>query len=169
MLLPFLFSALIVAADQAVKWWIVSSLQPEEVRTLIPGVLSLTRIRNTGAAFSLLRDHTWLLAVISAIFAVLVVVLLVKRYFTHPLAVWSLAAVLGGAVGNLIDRIRLGYVVDMFLPEFIDFAVFNVADIFITCGGILFCVWLLLSYSQSRRNSASAATEPPEDKHDGTD
>lgn len=165
MLLPFVFAALIVAADQLFKWWIVAVLPLGGVSPLIPGVISLTHVRNTGAAFSLLEQHTWLLTAISAVFALLIAVLLAIRYFRHPVAVWSVAAVLGGAIGNLIDRVRYSYVVDMFMTEFMDFAVFNIADIFITCGGLLFCGWLIWDYYREWKKAREAPAPPEEDDH----
>ena len=93
MILPFIFSLLIVIADQAVKWWISTSFALGEIRAMIPGLMSLTHVRNTGAAFSLLREHTWLLTLISAVFAVFLIIVLAKRYFEHPVAVWSLSLI----------------------------------------------------------------------------
>lgn len=147
-MLPFIFSAVIVVLDQIVKYLIKTNFALHEVRPLVNGVLSLTYERNTGAAFSLLREHTWLLTAVSAIFAIIIIWFMLKKYIKHPLGVWSLAAVLGGAVGNLIDRIAYGFVIDMFKTEFINFAIFNIADVFITCGGILLCVYLLFFYKK---------------------
>ena len=73
----------------------------------------------------------------------LLFVALKKKWVTHPLGLWALATISGGAVGNLIDRVRLGYVVDMMEVEFIRFPVFNVADCFVVCGAILLVVYVL--------------------------
>lgn len=153
-MLPFILSAAVVILDQLVKYLIKTNFALHEVRTLVDGVLSLTHERNTGAAFSLLREHTWLLTTVSAIFAVIIIWFMLKKYVRHPLGMWSLAAVLGGAVGNLIDRIAYGYVIDMFKTEFINFAIFNVADIFITCGGICLCVYLLFFYKKDHTGTS---------------
>lgn len=91
--------------------------------------MDISYVQNTGAAFSLFQEHTWVLAVVSLVVAVLLILALIKKIFTRPWGVISLAVVLAGAVGNLIDRVFLGFVTDMFQTTFMNFAVFNVADI----------------------------------------
>ena len=138
-MLYLLIAAACCAADQLFKFWVVRHIPLEGYVELIPGVVGLTHIRNTGMAFSLLSEHTWILAVVSGAVAVLLAWLLWKGKFTG----WEklgLALVLGGDLGNLIDRALLGYVVDMIEVDFMRFPVFNVADCFISCG----CVLLML-------------------------
>ena len=141
-----LFVAALIAIDQLVKFWVRANIPLGADVSFLPHILQLTYVQNTGAAFSLLREHTWILTVISAIASVLLVLLLVKRIFPHPVSMLALSAVLAGAVGNLIDRLFLGYVTDMFQTLFMNFAVFNVADACIVCGGIAFCVYFLFFY-----------------------
>ena len=110
----------------------------------IPGLLSLTYVRNTGAAFSSFEGQQWLFALIFAVFTVAIVYEYVKKSMPFTtLERWLIAAIYAGGLGNMIDRVRLGYVVDMIETTFMEFPVFNVADIFITCGCILMMVHLI--------------------------
>lgn len=135
------FSALIVVADQLTKHFIVATIPLGGVKEAIPWLFQLTYIQNTGMAFSLLRGGRWFFLIVT-VFALILMVLAVKRkWITHPTGLWALAAIAGGAIGNLIDRVRLGYVVDMIEVTFMDFAVFNVADCFVVCGAILLVIY----------------------------
>ena len=136
-----LFAAGIVAADQITKYLTVANIALYEDVPFIPGLLQLTYVQNTGAAFSSFEGQQWLFAVIFAVFTVAVIWEFRKNSmgFT-PLERWCIVAIYGGGLGNMIDRIRLGYVVDMIETKFIRFPVFNVADCFITCGCIALIV-----------------------------
>ena len=125
-----------VAADQAVKFLVVNTMSPGESEPLLPPLLQLTRVHNYGAAWSSFSGARWLLIALTAAGMCAIAWLLVK-IVRHPLGQWSLAIILGGGIGNLIDRVRLGYVVDMLDTMFMDFPVFNVADIGITVGVVL--------------------------------
>ena len=140
-----LFAGLIAAADQFTKYLVVQNIGLYEEVPLQPGVLGLTHVRNQGAAFSSFEGMQWLFALIFAAFTLA----LLYEYFKKPLPLakterWCLAAIYGGGLGNMIDRVRLGYVVDMLETEFMEFPVFNVADCFITCGCILLMAHLFL-------------------------
>lgn len=151
---------LCVAADQAMKLWTVANLGLHESAPLIPGVVELYYIRNTGGGFSILTGQTWFLAVMTVVLMLIIAGLIVKKVFTHPMAVWSLVLVLGGGIGNLIDRVRLGYVVDMFNLQFMKYPVFNIADIFVVCGAILFSVYYLLLHDKvTKKAEPSGETE----------
>lgn len=141
---------LCVAADQGVKAYVVSRLALYESAPLLPGVVELYYIRNTGGGFSILTDHTWLLTAVTAVLMAGIAALLVKKVFRHPLAMWTLTAILGGGLGNLIDRVRLGYVVDMFNLQFMSYPVFNVADILVVCGTIGFAAYYLLLHDKAQ-------------------
>ena len=139
-----LFAAIIVAADQWTKWLVLEHIPLFQQVKAIPGLFHLTYRQNTGAAFSSFEGMRWLFV---GIFVVVTVALLYE-YFKKPMPFtgferWCLAAIYGGALGNVIDRIRLGYVVDMICVDFINFPVFNVADCFITCGCIALMVHVL--------------------------
>lgn len=141
-------AALGVALDQLVKAFIRAKLAIGETMPLLPGILRLTHAENSGAAFSMLSGGwaRWLLAALSAVFVVAGAVALLKKWLPHRMGLWSLAAVVSGAAGNLIDRVLAGTVTDMFQTEFMNFAVFNVADVFVVCGGIVLCLYTLLHW-----------------------
>ena len=120
-----ILAAVLVALDQLVKYLVVQNIPLGEHVPFLPCILDLTYVQNTGAAFSLFSDHTWILALISA-----------------------LALLLAGAVGNLIDRALQGYVVDMFHVLFMEFAVFNVADICVVVGGFAAVIYYLFFYEK---------------------
>ncbi|MCL2153569.1 MAG: signal peptidase II [Oscillospiraceae bacterium] len=149
-MLCFVFAALVVALDQFFKHWVIRALELHGQMDFIPGIIELTHVQNDGAAFSILSNQRWLLAGIS-FFAAAVLIFVLFRYTEGFLGTLGLSAVLGGTVGNLIDRVFQGYVVDMFNPLFIDFAVFNIADIFLTLGFITFCVNFIISSAKSRK------------------
>lgn len=136
-----LFAALIVAVDQITKALVVQWIPLHGHAELIPGLVGLTYVKNDGAAFSMLEGQQWLFALIFLLFlAALIWEFSGKRLpFTNSER-WAIVAVFAGGLGNMIDRIRLGYVVDMIATEFISFPVFNVADCFITCG----CIYLMI-------------------------
>ena len=141
-------AAAIVALDQWVKYWVVSTLALGERADLIPDFLDLRRVHNYGAAWSSFSGARWLLVIVTAA-GMAVLVWLLVRVVRHPLGVWGLTAVIGGGVGNLIDRVRLGYVVDMLDCAFIDFPVFNVADCFVVCGTIAAAIYYLWIYPRA--------------------
>ena len=146
-----------IAADQAVKLYVVSHLALHESAPLLPGVVELLYIQNTGGGFSILAGHTWLLTILTAALMAGVAALMVKRVFPHPLAMWSMATILGGGLGNLIDRVRLGYVVDMFNFQFMDYPVFNVADILVVCGTVCFAAYYLFLYDKPSKKGGEEA------------
>ena len=133
-------AALVVIADQLVKALARALTGPV---TLIPGLIGLRYSENTGMAFSLFNQHTWLLTLLSAAL-ILAGWLLLRRYRLGRLSRTAAMLMLGGAVGNLIDRLFVGYVVDMFELLLFRFAIFNVADMALTVGSALLAVTLLL-------------------------
>ena len=139
-----ILSAALVVLDQIVKYLVRANIPLGGSVPFIPYLLDLTYVQNTGAAFSMLRSHTWLLTLTSAVVVLAMCALLVKGFFKNRLGLFSAALVLAGGMGNLIDRAVLGYVTDMFKTTFMEFAVFNVADCCITVGvPLLFLyVWL---------------------------
>ena len=140
-----LFAAGIVAADQFTKYLTVANLALGERAPFIPGLLRFTYIRNTGAAFSSFEGQQWLFALIFVVFTCLVIWEYRKKSMPFSsFERWCIAAIYGGGLGNMIDRVRLGYVVDMIETEFMEFPVFNVADCFITCGCIAMMASLIL-------------------------
>ena len=148
-MLSFVFAALVALLDQLFKRWVTIKLvNIGDTMELIPGVLRLTHWRNTGIALGMFDDFDniqWPL-VGATLLCVAILVFILLRYNEGFWGTLGLSAVLGGAVGNLIDRIfRGGGVVDMFQLQFVNFAIFNIADIFITLGAITFIVFFIIS------------------------
>lgn len=135
---------LIAAVDQLIKYAVLhSSLAAGESITLIPHVLQLRYVQNTGAAFSLLADHTALLSVVTAAVIVGGVFLILSGRVRSRFLSVVISAVLAGGLGNLIDRVFRGFVVDYIEVLFVDFAVFNFADCFVTVGEFLLIAYIL--------------------------
>lgn len=140
----FLISALLVGLDQWSKYLTVQNISLGETKEFIPGFLSLTHLRNTGAAWSLLEGKMIFFYVITVIVSVVIIYLLIKNY---KKSIWysvGLSFVLAGAIGNFIDRVRLGYVVDMLQTDFMNFPIFNVADSTLVVGVICIFIYLIL-------------------------
>ena len=132
-----IFAAVTVGLDQITKYLTVANIPLAGHKDFIPGFLGFTYYQNDGAAWSMLEGQQWLFAIIFVLFTVGVVWEYKKKYFPFTtFERWCIAAIYAGGLGNMIDRVRLGYVVDMIQTEFMDFPIFNVADSFITCGCI---------------------------------
>ena len=142
-LLLTLFMLCVVAADQGTKALTRAFIACGERLSLIDGVVGLTYVRDSGAAFSMLGGGRWFFLALLVVFFAVVAVLIRRKVITAPFALWCLAAIGGGALGNAIDRAVSGEVTDMIEPLFVNFAIFNVADIFITCGAIALIVFEL--------------------------
>lgn len=136
---------LILIADQGLKYWVTVNIALDTGHvTLIPGVLELTNIHNNGAAFSMLEHAPhWIFILFTLVFAAIAVFCLRRNVVHGKVGRWSVVLVLAGAVGNCIDRILSGYVVDMFNFLFVRFAVFNLADVFIVVAGITLCLHVI--------------------------
>lgn len=143
-LLLAVIAAAAVALDQFVKYLTVLHIPLGGEVPLLPGVVHLTYVQNTGAAFSMLEGKIGFFYIVTAAFLALVILCVWKKWLKSKGSLISLAAITGGAIGNLIDRMVQGFVVDMIEVEFMQFAVFNVADCFITCGAValVICVFL---------------------------
>ena len=144
----FVLAAVLVVLDQLVKYLVSTYIAVGGSVPFLPYIMDLTYVQNTGCAFSLLEEHTWLLTLVSAVMSVVLGVALAKGLFKHPLGKIALSLVLAGAVGNLIDRAVHGYVIDMFRTLFMEFAVFNVADICVVVGGIAAAAYYLFLYDK---------------------
>ena len=142
-----LFAALL-GADQLIKYWTVEHLALGESAAFLPGIVRLTRVHNYGAAWSSFSGQTTALAVVTVLLMAAVAYLLVRRIVRHPLGVIAGVMILAGGVGNLIDRLFRGYVVDMFDLEFMSYPIFNLADIFVVIGVLLGAVYYLWFYDK---------------------
>ena len=146
-----LFMAAIVTLDQWTKALVRAHIPYGTGVRLLPGVVQLTHVENVGAAFSMLGGARWFFLALVVVFFVGVAILIRRKLITAPAELWALAAIGGGALGNAIDRAVSGAVTDMIEPLFMQFAVFNVADIFITCGAIFLVVYVLIFDKSSRK------------------
>lgn len=143
-----IIAAIILIGDQWLKYWVTVNITLSTGEAaLIPGVVKLVNIHNNGAAFGLLGDAAyarWLFLGVAALFIIVIIVVLAKHMFKSRFANWCAVLALAGAVGNCIDRALYGYVVDMFKVEFMNFAVFNVADVFLVVACLAFIIYLIV-------------------------
>ena len=146
-----------IIVDQLIKYWAVTELAPIGNINIIKGFFHLTYVENSGAAFSMLEGKQTFFIIITFAAFFLFYYIYKTGIVSGKLANWAGTFVAGGAIGNFIDRLRLGYVIDMFNFELIDFPVFNFADICITVGGALFVLIIWLDYLTERREKKAAA------------
>ena len=128
---------LLIVLDQLVKWAIVSNIKLGEVKGFIPSIMNLTYLQNTGAAFSILENQQWLFTIITLLVIGGAIWYLIKNIKGSFWLISGLTLIIAGGLGNFIDRLRQGFVVDMFQVDFINFAVFNVADTYLTFGVLI--------------------------------
>ena len=159
-----LIAAALVALDQLVKYLVMTNIPPGEHVPFIPHVLDLTYVTNTGAAFSLFSEHTWILALVSLVMSAVLAVAVWKGLFKHPFGRLSLTLLLAGAFGNFIDRAFRGFVVDMFNVLFMRFAVFNVADICVVVGGIVAGLYYLFWMDKLEGRGEESHDDPEADR-----
>ncbi len=159
-----------VVLDQVTKALVVSHMTLHQELPFLPGFMRFYYTQNKGAAFSILSDHPWVFLVFSAVAMAVIVYLLYRFRGRHPLLTVSLAMILGGGIGNMIDRVVNGYVVDFLDFQFVKFAVFNVADIFVTCGSVALGIYLIVIEPRvEKRLRDKEKTEQKESPHDGND
>ena len=152
--------AAIVAADQAVKQWAVRVLGPGGSMGLIPGVFHLTYAENRGAAFSILEGKLGFFVAVTVTMVALLLYMTAKGYIRGRFGRLAAAFIVGGALGNLADRLCRGYVVDLFDFRLIHFAIFNVADIFITIGGAMLAVYFIFLEGKNLGESGNGNQKP---------
>ena len=157
---------LILAADRVTKLLVEQFIPLGDRMPLIPKVISLTHVENTGAAFGVFSDRQWIFMVVSVIAMAAVIWVLIRYYRRHTLLTVALSSILAGGLGNMFDRVfnnnaaGKGYVVDFLDFDFVNFAVFNVADIFITVGAVLLAVYVIFFEGRvEKRLAAQAALE----------
>ena len=157
--------ALMIIADQLTKLLAVKYLMPIDTQPLWEGVLHLTYVENRGAAFGMMDEHRWIFMVLSVVGIVAVFVYLWKFRPPSRLACVALSFIIGGGIGNMIDRVRLGYVID-----FIDFYpfpnvwmwVFNGADSFVCVGAGMLMLYLVIDLVREIKTSKAQSAEKGE-------
>ena len=146
LILQLLAVTALVSLDQLSKLWAIKSLQPVGKIAIIEDVFNLRYVENTGAAFSMLQGKTLILIAVPIIASIGMIYLLCSKTVKSKIGSWGITLILAGALGNLVDRIFRGAVVDMFDFTLINFPVFNVADICVTIGAVLFFIYAIFFY-----------------------
>ena len=152
--------ALLAAAGLALDQWLEAYVTAKI--PLGPGLVELRTVHNYGAAWSSFSGQRWLLVAVTCCIVAAVAVLLARRVVRHPLGVAACTMIISGGIGNIVDRVRLGYVVDMFNLLFMEYPVFNVADIFVVCGTLLGAVYYLWFYDKyDKKDKAHGESDAP--------
>ena len=161
--MPLYIAAILVmiVVDQAVKHWAFTVLQPQHTIPLIENIFHLTYIENRGAAFSMFAsfDSRWIFVALAAVITLAICYALSKKLMQTAMGSWSLVLIAAGAVGNAVDRVARGFVVDMFDFRLIHFPVFNVADIFICVGGVLFVIYFMFQHKDKPNDKNEAVND----------
>ena len=153
-------SAFLVAVDQLLKVWALQTLAGGPSILVIPGLLQFTYVENRGAAFGIFQGRVGLLSLFTLAVIVVALILLIRGRLRHPLLMWSVGLIIAGGVGNLIDRIRTGVVVDYLNCLFINFPVFNFADVCICVGVGLLVLSLLLDMRREQKAKQQKGSAP---------
>jgi signal peptidase II len=147
-----LASLVLITLDQFSKYWIVNNINLNTIRSFIPGILSLTYLRNYGAAFSILQNQQWFFSLITFIIMGAALYYFVKNINGNFWLLLGLILVISGGLGNFIDRVRLGYVVDMIHLDFMNFAIFNLADSYLSVGVVVLFITLWIEEKNASNN-----------------
>lgn len=146
----------LVALDQIIKLLVLNYLQPIGSFPLIDGFIQLSYVQNKGAAFGSFSDKTELLAIFTLVVIIVGILALMFKKIKFGVEYVCVVFLISGGIGNLIDRIYRGFVIDYIEPLFIDFAVFNFADILVTCSAIVLIVWMIYDiYRDSKKEKDS--------------
>lgn len=157
-MLWLIIAILITAADQTVKYIVSALSEVGDTLFSVGGLFSITHVHNTGAAFSIMSGKMSVLSIISVVFCVGVIVYWIRKKPTHPLLCTAVTMMFSGAFSNAIDRIFRGYVEDCVRTLFIDFPVFNIADISITVGAALLVVYFIFFDKEDKNEKNNAET-----------
>lgn len=150
-------AAAVVGLDQWTKWLTMQNVPLYAEGKSILGIFSITHIENNGGAWGMLGGQMWLFLLVMVVFLALLVIAVWKKWLTKKIELLCLAAIAGGGIGNMIDRLRFGRVTDMIKLDFVEFPVFNVADCFITTGCVLLLIYILFFDRQKKKTDNEAA------------
>ena len=150
MLFAFIVAICAIFADQMMKLWVISILELHQSMSGVKGLFDLYYIQNEGASWGILAGQRTFFIVLTVAAVCYLVHLIMKEQSKISLTLLAYGLLLGGAIGNLIDRIRLGYVIDMIRLSFIEFPIFNIADACLTIGVILLIVDIVLAGEKER-------------------
>lgn len=146
---------LITAFDRLTKFLAVKYLKGNEPVDFIKGIVRFNYSENTGMAFSMLSGARWFFVVLTVIVCAGILWCLFSNRVKHLWLYWSLGVVCAGGIGNLIDRVLYGYVVDFIEPVFIDFAIFNIADCAVTLGAVSLIIYLVVDLFKKEDKSVA--------------
>lgn len=152
----------LIGADQLIKILVIEHLKPIQYIDFIDGILRFRYVENTGAIFGSFATHTAFLTIFSVILLIVTIFFLIKNKNQNKFVKFCLLFMISGGIGNIIDRIRLHYVVDYIEPLFVNFAVFNFADCLITVGAFLLIFYLIFDLvrdSKKNKNSVAEGTK----------
>ncbi len=169
MILSIILIIIAVALDQVSKYLSVLHLEPIGTFPLIEDILHLTYVENRGAAFGILSEHRWVFMVISIVG---ICALAAWLAIAKPKNVWTrvgISFVIGGGIGNMIDRIALGYVIDMIDCRFINFYVFNIADSFVCVGCAMVFIGLIIEMIDERKQKKAGVKAGTTDGESGNE
>lgn len=144
-------SVILIIIDQLTKYLTVQNIALYEVVEVIPNIVSLTYIQNTGAAFSILEGQMWFFYIVTIIVVAGLIYYMYTEAKEDKVLGYLLSIILAGAIGNFIDRLFLQYVVDMIKLEFINFAIFNVADSYLTIGIVVLFIYILYDERKTQK------------------
>lgn len=152
-LISFISIAVLTAADQLIKLAVERYLQPIGTAEFIDGFIGWNYVRNTGAAFGSFSQSTALLSVVTGAVLLAGIILIATRKIKSKFYLTCAVMIISGGLGNLIDRIFRGYVIDFIDVQFTDFAVFNFADILVTVGSIALMIYVIVDIFRDRKKS----------------
>lgn len=152
-LISFISIAVLTAADQVIKFIVERYLQPVGTAEFINGFIGWNYVRNTGAAFGSFSENTTLLSVVTGVVLLVGIILIATKKIKSKFYLTCAVMIISGGLGNLIDRVLKGYVVDFIDVQFTDFAVFNFADILVTVGSIALMIYVIVDIFRDRKGS----------------
>lgn len=167
-LMVLLLSAALVIIDQLLKLWALNALVGVPSALVIPGLLQLTYVENRGAAFGIFQGRVPILSLVTGVVLTVILVALVLGKFKNKLVLWSMGLILAGGLGNLLDRIFRGFVVDYLdISPLFSFPVFNFADCCVVIGTGLLMIYLLFLEGKEPKPAPAASDAPPHGEPDG--
>lgn len=164
--ITLLVIAVLIAADQLIKWAVVNSFSAGGSMDILFGLIRIRYVENTGAAFSSMEGQTTFLTIFTAVVIAMFIFLLMTKKIKPGLFYWCVAVVVAGGAGNFIDRVARGFVVDYIEPTFVNFAVFNFADCCVTVGAILL---IIATIYDSIKTNKKYYSEDDKKEQDGED
>ena len=153
-LITTIIAVILIAVDRITKNWAAQALASGDI-AVIDKVLYFRYTENTGVAFSMFSDNRWVLVGITSVMLIVALAFFLSGKIKDKLELFALSLIIAGGVGNLIDRLSLGYVIDFIDVRIINFAIFNVADMCITIGAILVCIAAFAAEKREKREQES--------------